>query len=378
MGSRNKILVVDDSKSIAGYMESLLKSRYEVKTVHSGEQALDVLPSFMPDLVLLDTVMPGLDGHQVCRKIRENKTFGCMKIIMVSTKKALEERLKGYEAGIDDHLGKPFEEEELLAKVKVFLRLKTVEDELHDLNARLNEQVRIRTAQLIDAEKMAALGRHAAGIVHNLNSPLQVIMGKIQLLAMENPESRDIISLDKAAMEMRQIIGTVLTTSCRQSREQKENIDLNQVVKEQVEMLKSNLFFKDKIEVKLDLGTLPLFPGIYIHFSQCLGNLLKNGAEAMFDSPVREMTLKSRHEKHEIIIQVSDTGPGISEKDLEKCFDPFFSTKPLVAKDDNTPTGTGLGLAYCREIIESYGGRIRVESKPGRGSRFFVHLPLES
>ncbi|MCG8688194.1 MAG: hybrid sensor histidine kinase/response regulator [Desulfobacterales bacterium] len=377
MGGTHKILVVDDAQSVANYIVSLLMTRYDVKAVYSGEDALEVLPDFMPDLVLLDTVMTGIDGHEVCRRIREDNVYGAIKIIMISTKKALEERLKGYEAGIDDHLGKPFEKEELLAKVKVFLRLKTVEDQLQELNSQLNEQVNIRTAQLIDAEKMAALGRHTAGIVHNLNTPLQAIMGKAQLLAMDHPDDRGILSLEKAAFQMRDIISSILTTSCRQSRESIEDIDLNQVINEQVDMLKFNLVWKHSIQWDMDLATLPKFGGSYVEFSQCMGNLIRNGAEAMYESTVQNMSITTKHENNTIIISVSDTGRGIQKENMEKLFDPFYSTKPLVAEDDDTPTGTGLGLAYCREIIESYGGRILVESEPGKGSRFTVHLPFE-
>ena len=377
MGGTHKILVVDDAQSVANYIVSLLMPRYDVKAVYSGEDALEVLPDFMPDLVLLDTVMTGIDGHEVCRRIREDNVYGAIKIIMISTKKALEERLKGYEAGIDDHLGKPFEKEELLAKVKVFLRLKTVEDQLQELNSQLNEQVNIRTAQLIDAEKMAALGRHTAGIVHNLNTPLQAIMGKAQLLAMDHPDDRGILSLEKAAFQMRDIITSILTTSCRQSRESIEDIDLNQVINEQVDMLKFNLVWKHSIQWDMDLATLPKFEGSYVEFSQCMGNLIRNGAEAMYESTVQNMSITTKHENNTIIISVSDTGRGIQKENMEKLFDPFYSTKPLVAEDDDTPTGTGLGLAYCREIIESYGGKILVESEPGKGSKFTVHLPFE-
>lgn len=377
MNSKNKILVIDDSKSVANHIQSLLTPHYTVRAVYSGEEALEILQSFMPDLILLDTIMTGIDGYEVCRRIRENGSFGLMKIIMISSRKKLKERIMGYEAGIDDHLGKPFEPEELLAKVKVFLRLKAVENQLYELNAKLNDQVKIRTAQLLDAEKMAALGRHAAGIVHNLNNPLQTIMGITHILAMDHPESRNILSLEKAALQMRNIISMVLTTSCRQNQEHMTEIDLNQAVQEQVEMLKSNPFFKHKIQVKMDLGKVPLFTGIYIHFSQCLANLLKNGAEAMYASNPRQLTVSSRYVNNEITISISDTGTGISKETMKKLFDPFFSTKPLVSTGD-TPTGTGLGLAYCKEIIESYGGRILVDSKLNEGSKFTIQIPAKN
>lgn len=131
----------------------------------------------------------------------------------------------------------------LYLKIQVFLRLKSVEDQLLDLNNTLNEQVRVHTEQLIDAEKMANIGRYAAGIAHNLNNLLNVIIGYAELFAMQHPEDRTIMSLNKAAEQMKETIATILNTGHMQSKEKKIDIDLNQVITDQVELLKSNSFF---------------------------------------------------------------------------------------------------------------------------------------
>lgn len=375
MTTHNKILVVDDAKSVANHIKSLLVPKYTVKAVYSGEEAIKLIPSFKPDLVLLDTIMTGIDGYEVCKWIRQDGSFKLMKIIMISSRKNLEERIKGYDAGIDDHLGKPFEPEELLAKVNVFLRLKTVENQLHALNRELNDKVKIRTQQLIDAEKMAVLGRHAAGIVHNLNNPLQAIMGLTHLLAESHPQDKEILSLEKAALHMKEIISTILITSRKQSQEHMTRINLNQVVQEQVALLKANRFFKLGIDTQINLGDLPFFKGIYAHFSQCVANLLKNAIDAMHDSNPCCLAISTWCEQDDISICVKDTGTGISDENIDKLFDPFFSTKPLVA-DKDAPAGTGLGLAYCKEIIESYGGRILVDSTLNKGSCFTIQIPM--
>lgn len=373
----NKILVVDDAKSVANHIQSLLESQYTVKAVYSGEEALKIIPSFRPDLILLDTVMPGMDGYEVCSRVRKNSSLGLVKIIMISSRKKLEERMKGYEAGIDDHIGKPFEPEELLAKVNVFLRLKSVEDELHALNEKLNDQVKIRTQQLVDAEKMAVIGRNTAGIVHNLNNPLHVVMGLSNLLALEHPENNEIISLNKAALKMKEIISTILITSRKQIQEHMTKIDLNQVVQEQLALLESSSFFKHKVETNTVYGELPVFNGIYAHFSQSIGNLLKNALDAMYDKTLCVLTVSTTVENNYINIRIKDTGGGIPDEEMDKLFDPFFSTKPLVSEGD-APTGTGLGLPYCKEIIESYGGRIDVESQLNKGSCFTIQVPAET
>lgn len=189
MDRENNILVVDDSKSILVAIQNILNRDYTVKTASSGEKALEILESYVPDLVLLDAKMPGIDGYEVCRAIRSDKLLKFLKVIMISGADGLENRLKGYEAGVDDYLEKPFDRDELIAKVKVFSKLKVAEDQLKELNSKLSEQVRLRTDQLVEAEKMAAIGKYSAGIVHNLNNPLQAILGYSQLMEFEQPDN---------------------------------------------------------------------------------------------------------------------------------------------------------------------------------------------
>jgi len=372
----NKILVVDDALSVLNMIKDILiKSGYNVETASSGEDALNILQMFKPDMILLDIMMRGIDGYEVCRRIRADNTTGLIKIIMVSSRSMLKERLMGYEVGADDYIIKPFKDEELIAKVRVFMRLKSAEDQLKELNKTLNEQIRVRTDQLIEAEKMAAIGRYAAGIVHNLNNPLQVVMGNAQLLAMNNPDDRRIMSLRKAAVQMKKIIGTILSTAHRESKAEYMDIDLNEVIKDQIELLMANNFFRHKVKTGLNLNPLPKYYGIYHHFSQSFGNLIKNAVDAMYESENRNLSIVSFMKDNVIVIEISDTGHGISKEKMEKIFNPFFTTKPLTANDDR-PTGTGLGLASTKEMIESYGGVIHVDSQVGKNTTFTVRLPL--
>lgn len=371
----NKILIVDDSRSVRIALHRILSSHYDLKQADCGEEALNILPAFNPDLVLLDVEMPGMTGYEVCRRIRAGNSPDSIKIIMVSTRVKLDDRLKGYEAGADDYLGKPFSAEELLAKAKVFLGLKAFEDNLAQHNNRLQDQMKLRTAQLMDAEKMAALGRLTAGIVHNLNSPLQVIMSNAELLKFKYPHELQIAYFSKAANEMKRIISTLLTTSRLENDANVMYIDLNDVITNQIELLKANRFYAQKINTELELEPLPLYKGVYTDFSQSIGNLIKNAVEAMYESDARWLYIASKLEDKAIVIQISDTGPGIAPEDMARIFDPFFTSKPLNAVGDK-PCGTGLGLPSSKEMIESYGGRITVDSKPGNGSTFKVILPL--
>ncbi|MBT4643548.1 MAG: response regulator [Deltaproteobacteria bacterium] len=137
MEFQQKILIVDDDKKNIKILSIMLADDYEVITATSGEEALDILESFIPDIVLLDIMMPGTDGYEVCRIIRTEKLLADIKILLVTAKTDLQDRLKGYEVGADDYITKPFTGDELLAKVKVFARLNEEENKLKQLNHRL-------------------------------------------------------------------------------------------------------------------------------------------------------------------------------------------------------------------------------------------------
>lgn len=127
MKHENKILIVDDNPINLEVLEERLEG-YHLAMAESGEEALKLVPTFQPDLILLDIMMDGMDGYQVCRELRKNPAYKQIKIIMVSAKALLSERMEGYKVGADDYVTKPFDGHELLAKVKVYLRLKSVEE----------------------------------------------------------------------------------------------------------------------------------------------------------------------------------------------------------------------------------------------------------
>lgn len=374
--SKKNILVVDDSKSVVRLIKYALQEDYNVKTAFSGEDALEAIKYYTPDLVLLDVRMPGMDGHKVCREIKSDEKLSYVKVIMVSGETDLRDRLKGYESGADDYITKPIELMELMAKVKVFLRIKMLEDQLHEMNDNLNDQIRMRTDQLIESEKMAAIGKHAAGIVHNMNNPLQALMAHAEILKKDHPYNDHIDSLLKAAESMKEMIKIILTDASLVNNSQLVEINFNKLLNDQLELLKADQFFKHKVEKRLNLKPLPIYKGIYSHFTQSLGNLIKNAVEAMHDSDVRVLEIFTSSDEDMIYITISDTGHGIGKEDIERIFDPFYTTKPLHALN-GSPTGTGLGLASAREMIESYSGSIIVESEAGKGSSFKVCLPYE-
>lgn len=122
MSEKTKILVVDDDPMNLKFLIEILSDEYEIQAVLSGEEALNIVHDFMPDIILLDIMMPGIDGYEVCKKIRADKKLSKTKILLVSAKAMLNEKIMGYDVGADDYITKPFEHEELLAKIKIFIR----------------------------------------------------------------------------------------------------------------------------------------------------------------------------------------------------------------------------------------------------------------
>ena len=133
MQRQSRILLVDDNPTNLAILEEMLGDEYRRGTATSGEEALEIAPDFQPDLILLDVMMPGINGYETCRRIRANPALRNVKIVMVSAKALVSERLEGYDAGADDYLTKPFDEKELLAKVRVYLSREQMKREIMEM-----------------------------------------------------------------------------------------------------------------------------------------------------------------------------------------------------------------------------------------------------
>ena len=131
MEKKQKIMIVDDDKLIVKFLNEILHEEYTIQTAYSGNEALDIIHDFLPDIIILDVMMPGIDGYEVCRYIRADPKLCKSKVIFLTAKLIIDDKMKGYDAGGDDYLVKPFEKSELLAKIRVFSRLKYVKTSFH-------------------------------------------------------------------------------------------------------------------------------------------------------------------------------------------------------------------------------------------------------
>jgi len=182
---KKRILIVDDNPDnvdiIRYKIERSEAFNLEVVVAFSGEDAIEIAAKEPLDIVLLDVMMPRISGFEVCRRIKENKGGDFLPIIMVTAREDLEAKIQGFAAGADDYIAKPFDHQELEARIKAMLHIKTLQDELQ-----------LSRRRLIEAERLAAIGEVAASVNHEINNPLCAIMLNAQLLAEEierNPES---------------------------------------------------------------------------------------------------------------------------------------------------------------------------------------------
>jgi len=396
--SRGRILAIDDEPhNLTAIRRLLFDFGCEIVTAQSGEQGLAILDASPVDVVILDIIMPGMNGYEVCRRIKEAPLNAGTLVMMVSAMDKLQDRLAGYDVRADDYLTKPYAADELKAKLGILLRLKAAQDELRTLNRTLEALVDHRTKKLMATERKAVVGRMVQGMVHNLKGPLMVMLGRAtlsreragHLLAMPGRDQAEVNELtdlvqDQTAIE--EAVGKIdymarnlMAKSRNEAIDTARDLDLNAVIRKELTFLESDLFFKHQVKKQIDLDpALPVFHGIYADFSQVIHNLVGNACDAMRHSPKKQLAVSTQTGADRLLLRFADTGDGIGPEHLEKIFEPFYTTKPSQEEaKPGEPVGTGLGLYSCCQIVTSYGGRIEVDSRPAEGTTFTIALPLD-
>ena len=387
------ILVVDDEKKNLNAIRRIFSGpEYKLYFASSGEEAMEKVEIHSPSLVIMDVMMPGMDGIEACSRIKV-KNENIM-VLMLSGKSGIEDRMKGYAVLADDYIGKPYDPDELIAKVNILLRLFNAKKELADMNENLEITVQKRTGELIARERQALTGKMVQGIVHNLRGPLAVAASHAQLLSLlvdeyqsasdpAPPVNMDFITEVKtrnnkildAIGKGSELIDTLVFQGGANPREKRRPLNLNELIQKEARFLRSEIIMHHGVELKLDLAhELPLVNGRYTDFSQVFYNLVKNACEAMAGSEKKKLTISSRHSASEIILSFSDTGPGIDPELKAMIFDPFFSTK---SGADKTGSGSGLGLFICARLMSEYKAFISVRNLDPAGCEFSIQIPLQ-
>ncbi len=396
-----RILAVDDEENNLQAIKRIFLDLddYEIVFSNNGQDAIDLANSFIPDIILLDIMMPGISGYDVCQKIKENnETANCM-VLFLTGKTQLSDKIKGYKSLADDYITKPYDPDELLAKVEILLRLKKVQDELRETNLNLEKIIEQKIRQLVVQERQALVGRMVHGIIHNFRNPLSsakgftgLIENKLKLLLSNSnkwlPEDqRSIKEVDDyikiitiSLSKIEEMLNSLLQKGRKEAIEKYQDLNLNELIAAEINFLKTDHKFKYKVIKEFDFDLcLPIFKGNYVDFSQLVSNMVVNAVDAMRNVKKKKIIVTTKYNNGKIFMVFHDNGEGISPENIDQIFEPFFSTKAIESDENKEEvTGTGIGLYSCQQLMKTYGGNITVNSKLHVGTTFTITIPTES
>ena len=372
VANKGRVLVVDDEPMNRALMMAIFEDVDDLELAYaaSGEEALTTATAFHPDLVLLDIMMPGIDGYEVCRRLRSDPRHRYIKILLVSAKAMPEERMVGYRAGADDYVVKPVDDEELLAKVRVFLRLGYTEEVAEDL--------RVAHQRVEEASK--AKDAFVAMMSHEVRTPMNGILGSLEMLG-RTPLAAEQVELvhlmQRSVGALLRIVNDVLDFAKVESgRLELEHtpFDLQALLDEVAGLERGAAEAKG---IRIATIVEPTIPKAVVgdphRLRQVLLNLMDNGIKFTSQGSVT-LRCEPGGEPDRVRIAVTDTGIGIPKRTVASLFDAFVQADSGTARRYG---GTGLGLAICKRLVELMGGTILVDSTEGKGTtfRFECQLP---
>ena len=399
------LLVVDDQPANIQVLHQIFKADHEVYMATSGEQALVFCASQLPDLILLDVVMPGMSGHEVCSQLKGDARTRDIPVIFVTGHNNPEDETEGLRLGAVDFIPKPVNASIVRARVNVQLMLRQSLRQVQDLNETLEERVEQRTSELQQAllelrqsqddlahsEARATLSTLIASVSHELGTPLgngrmvaSTLAEQTQAMAQElrcgqlkrsaldmyvGQVSDGVGLLERNLERAVELLGNFRQVAADQASEQRRVFNLSTVVGEILHSLSPSLKHQPhRIEVDIaDNIVMDSQPGA---LGQIIINLVNNAYLHAFEGRTNGvLTIDARLAADQVTLTVADNGIGMSPELLDKLFEPFFSTK--IGKG-----GTGLGMAIVQNLVsKALGGRVSVVSAMGQGTRFELVFP---
>ena len=352
MNKRTRVLIVDDDERNIKILYEILGDDFELNSASDGEMALVEAEKTSPDVILLDIMMPGIDGYEVCRRLKNSDDYRDIKIILVSGKGLTEERLKGYEAGADDFVVKPFDMDEIYAKVQVFAKLKSTEEV---------NKLKTDFLNLIN---------------HETGTPLNHIIGVTDLLLRNDNLGGDILGgikdISNAASKLSKKIGNILFLSKlkQETISNLADIDVTSMLSEVHGFLGD---IPENINIKFDVEEGQSFKGDFVLIQKLFLYLFRNAVEVS-DSIIscRAKCYANKNGMLGILFEIEDSGTDISDSQLENFFDPFYVDDLLLHSE-----GLNTIMAICSEIIELHRGTIDVKRNESSGACLSIWLPYD-
>jgi two-component system NtrC family sensor kinase len=382
------ILVVDDIKENIDILVETLGGVYDLRVALDGNSALEQVVEEIPDLILLDIMMPGIDGYEVCRQLKAQPDTKEIPIIFLTALTETHNEHKGLNLGAVDYITKPFNPDLIKVRVRNQLELKMHRDNLEDLVNERTEALRNAQQSLIRAARLESIGQLAAGVAHEVKNPLAIMQMGVDFLTAEHGGTDQVLNevladMGDAVKRADTVIRGLLDYS-RDSELDESACSINYVIDRSLHLVNHELS-KRKIDVISFLSNeIPDFLMDFNRLQQVFVNVFVNAAHAIGKDGTLELNsgvqLLSKDVIHDgssntlkagdkaIVVEVADSGPGILEEDLERIMDPFFTTKPV-------GQGTGLGLSVCRNIVELHHGIFTICNRKAGGAAVLMYFP---
>ncbi|MEW6570429.1 MAG: response regulator [Nitrospirota bacterium] len=350
--AKNKILIVDDAVDTVELLKKRFRAEgYDTAEAYNGEEALHMVTKYNPDIIVLDVMMPKIDGYEVCQILKSDEETRYIPVLMLTAKGEVESKVRGLDIGADDYLAKPFDYKELSARVRSLLAQRAA----HEKKA--------------EEEKAGALGQMMEQVAHEIRNPLTSIGGFARKVYSKLPES------DPNRKYMEMIINdvAVLENMIKQLIElktmaisYKEPTDINTTILESLDVFRQD-FLRNNIRVETQLmHNPPLINADKKMLKRAFCNIIKNSIEAM-ETGIKTLKIVSETSGNRFDVKISDTGVGISKDKIKNIFDPLVTSKMF---------GPGLGLTFALKIIQEHDGDISVESEIGKGTTFTISFPV--
>jgi signal transduction histidine kinase len=376
------ILIADDEPDMLRFLKAQLQRTCNIIEAVDGNQAVEKALQFLPEMILLDMMMPEKDGLQACRELRQKTPTERIPIILLTARADEETKLAALNAGASDFLTKPFSTTELTVRIRNLIESRTFERKLTRQNQILEatlQQLKETETQLVQTEKLASLGRMSAGIIHEINNPLNfsktaihTLKGMSKLMPEdERPDYEEILGDIQDGIDRVRTIVSDLRSFTHPNTTGFNTVQIGRVFDAALRFVSHE--WKDKVELQKNIDEELTVWGNEHQLIQVVVNLLQNAFDALRkkqfnNGEMPRVTIDATMRGEEAVIKIRDNGMGISAENVAKIFDPFFTTKDV-------GEGMGLGLAIVYRIIQTHEGRINVNSVQNQFCEFVLELP---
>jgi signal transduction histidine kinase len=346
------IVLAEDDDDLRTFIAEVLAAQYRVRVARNGEEALALILQVRPDAVVSDVVMPKLSGLELCKKLRKNNLTNSLPVILLTARRDVGRVLEGFEAGADDYVTKPFQARELLARVGVHVRLRRM------------------VSEMAHRERLASLGVLAASLAHQVGNPLAVLLAGLPAVrrklapAISPRDDQVFVAMIDSSERIHTLIKDLMDLS-RVDQEAVARLRPADGVRACVRLVEARL--QGAVQIDVDIDDALELEGRPGDLSHVFLNLIDNAARAA--EPCGRVCLRIARRADLAVFEVEDSGPGIPTDAQEAVFAPFYTTRPA-------GEGTGLGLAFARQVVMQHGGTITVGRSSLGGALLTVALPL--